>query len=230
MHGLFITGTDTGVGKTWVSSAIVQAARTNGLRVGAYKPVCSGSEEVDGKPRWEDVDALHAALGGEFPAERIGPQVFHTPVAPPEAAAREGRRVDKSLLTSGANWWSDRVDRLVVEGAGGWLCPLTEDSTIAELARQLEYPVLIVAANRLGTINHTLLTIEAVRQSGLPLLGVVLSNLSAEQDESNPSNAEEIARRASIPWLGTIDYGEQSLRTRSGAIAAIDWRFIAKSD
>ena len=116
MRGVFITGTDTGVGKTVVASALVRHLREDGLRVGAYKPVASGARDL----RWDDVEALHAALGEMVPRDRICPQTFRAALAPPMAARQEGRAVDTSLLRSGAAWWREQpIDALIIEGAGG---------------------------------------------------------------------------------------------------------------
>src|SRR5262249_17926499 len=132
-RGLFITGTDTGVGKTYVAAGIVRLLRQQGMRVGACKPVASGSELGPAGPFWQDVEQLHAALGGEYPRERICPQCWHAAVAPPIAARLEGGEVDGRLLRNGADWWREQVDLLVVEGAGGLLSPLTETETVADL-------------------------------------------------------------------------------------------------
>src|SRR5579871_2504460 len=116
--GLFITATDTGVGKTYFASAIARRLRDQSVRVGAYKPVASGSiRDARGGPVWGDVEALSSALGREFDPERICPQRFHAALAPPVAAHQEGGAVDPHLLRSGATWWETQVDFLFVEGA-----------------------------------------------------------------------------------------------------------------
>src|SRR5688500_1124642 len=114
MRGLFITGTDTGVGKTFVACGILRDLIAAGVRAGAYKRVCSGAEtSVSGELRWPDVNALAAALEDRFPAERICPQCFVAPLAPPLAAGHEGRRVDPALIRAGHDWWRDQVDMLI---------------------------------------------------------------------------------------------------------------------
>jgi dethiobiotin synthetase len=225
---LFVTGTDTGVGKTRTACAILHAARASGLRVGAYKPACSGAErDATRRLCWEDVDALSSASGGEHPSERICPQRFVAPLAPPAAAEAEGRHVDYEITVSGATWWDGQVDLLVVEGAGGWLCPLTESHTMADLAAELGAPVVVVAANRLGTINHTLLTLEAVRQRGLPVAAVVLSDVSPQADASAATNAEWLMRYADIPCLATLAHGDTQIRTRGRNLTGLDWQALA---
>jgi dethiobiotin synthetase len=207
MRGLFITGTDTGVGKTAVTSAAVRWLRTQKLSVGAYKPAASGSERSPrGEEVWGDVESLFAALGGKFPRERICPQTFAAPLAPPIAAEAEGRQVDGRLLRTGAAWWRDRVEVLLVEGAGGLLSPLSDTESVADLAEDLGFPLLVVARVGLGTINHTLLTIEAARARQLSVAGVVLSEAVPlpETDISWKTNPRELQRRCDVPVLAVV--------------------------
>lgn len=208
-HGLFITGTDTGVGKTLVTAALARAWLARRIRVGIYKPVCTGSEQGPAGPLWQDVEIHHRTLAGQFPRERICPQCFDAPLAPPVAARAEGRRVDQQLLRTGAGWWTGQCDWLLVEGVGGFLCPLTDAGTIADFAAELQYPVLIVARTGLGTLNHTLLTIEAIRRRNLPIAGVVLNQCDDEADASRSTNAAEIAQRGGWPVLLEIPYQQQ---------------------
>ena len=226
-HGLFITGTDTGVGKTFVTTRIARELQATGVRVGIYKPACSGSEsDESGRPMWEDVDAHFHALNEEFPRKRICPQCFHAPLAPPVAAAAEGRVVDADLLQAGADWWRDRVDVLLIEGAGGLLCPLTESTSIADLAVDLGFPLLIVARLGLGTINHTLLTVEVARSRGLSMTGVVLNDHPPQtNDPATQTNPEEIAQRSGVPFLGVIRSG--MLESELGL--AVDWNALIVS-
>jgi dethiobiotin synthetase len=207
-RGLFITGTDTGIGKTYVAAGIVRLLRAQGVRVGAYKPTASGSEPGSVGPVWGDVERLHSALGGEFPREAICPQCWHAAVAPPVAARFEGKRIDAALLRRGADWWRERVDLLVVEGAGGLLSPLAETETVADLAVDLGFPLLIVARLSLGTINHTLLTIEAAQARHLTVAGILLNQASPPDsaDRSQETNAAELARRTAVPILGVLPY------------------------
>jgi dethiobiotin synthetase len=226
--GLFITGTDTGVGKTSVACFIARTARDAGLTVGLYKPVCSGSApDAQGEAVWADVERLTSAVDHAFPRNRICPQCFAAPLAPPIAARREGRAIDAALLRDGAAWWAGRVDLLLVEGAGGLLAPLTDDETVADLAADLGYPLLIVAADRLGTINHALLTIEAARRRGLTVAGVVLSRVSAGCDASTADNATQIQRRCEAPVLGILEFGEREMLLPGGGTARINWADLA---
>lgn len=227
-RGLFITGTDTGVGKTHLACLIARAAAAGGLRVGTYKPVCSGATHgPSGEWRWEDVERLAEATGRAFPAERICPQCYRAPVAPPLAARREGSRVDPHLLRSGAAWWRGRVELLLVEGAGGLCSPIAEDELVADVASDLGYPLLIVAADRLGTINHTLLTVQAARARGIPLAGIVMNRLSPTDDESSGRNGEQIERLCGVPVLGMLPWGGGDLLLPSGPPARMNWADLA---
>lgn len=228
-RGLFITGTDTGVGKTYVAAGIVRLLRKQGVRVGAYKPVASGSEPGSDGAVWHDVEELHAALGGEFSRDVICPQRWHAAVAPPVAARLEGSQVDAALLRRGADWWRERVDLLVVEGAGGLLSPLTETETVVDLACDLGFPLLVVARLSLGTINHTLLTIEAALARRLRVAGVLLNQASPPDaaDRSLESNAAELARRTAVPVLGVLPYGPGSGLLQVAAFLRIDFVGLA---
>ena len=209
MTGLFITGTDTGVGKTRLTAALARRLRSEGHRVGIYKPVCSGAEwdEQAAAWVWPDVVAHANALGGEFPDDWICPQRFPAPLAPHVAAEQAGQSIDVELLQTGVQVWDGQVDVLLVEGVGGWLCPLTPSSTIADLAKTRAFPVLIVSANRLGTINHTLLTVQAIAASNCRPVGVVLNNAAPEPDPSAGSNLDELSRFCPVPVGGPVPYG-----------------------
>ena len=209
--GLFITGTDTDVGKTYVTCLLANRLRAGGRRVGLYKPACSGAEVFHGDAVWGDVEALlnaldREALGGDLKDDLICPQRFLAPLAPPVAAAREGRTVDAALLTAGARAWAGRCDLLLVEGAGGLLCPLAEDVTVLDVAAELGYPLLIVARAGLGTVNHTLLTIAAAEARGVPVAGVLLNEIDRPEPQA-ANNAGMIERFGGAPVLGVISPG-----------------------
>ena len=198
--GLFIVGTDTGVGKTRVAAAIARTWREAGHRVGVLKPASSGTEVIDGRSISPDAEALIEAIGGNIPRHRVAPIVFDEPLAPPVAARRMGRlltpeRVIQAVAES-LEWWSSRADLMVVEGVGGLLCPLAEGWTLADLAIWLDYPLVVVAHRGLGTLNHTLLTIEAARRRSLRVAGVILNGSRATTDPvAEATNAAELARR-----------------------------------
>ena len=228
MRGLFITGTDTGVGKTYVTCAIGRALREGGVRVGAYKPVCSGAVFADdGHPHWEDVEALWNATGRQFPPDRITPQHFHAPLAPPVAARVEGGRVDPELLRTGVEWWREQVDLLLIEGAGGLLSPLSDVDTVADLAVDLGCPLLIVAADRQGMLNQTLLTVEAAERRGLRVAGVVINRVQPQRDESSGSNLAELERWCGPPVVAVVEYGGGVVLRPGAEGGRMEWQGLA---
>jgi dethiobiotin synthetase len=171
-RGLFVTGTDTGVGKTLVACALARGLRGRGLDVGVMKPVETGV----GAAGPADARALRDAAGVEDGLDRICPQSFALPAAPSVAAAAEGRVLDRQALRTAFDALRERHEFLLVEGAGGLLVPLAEDFSMADLAGELGLPLLVVARASLGTINHTRLTLEAAGGRHLSVAGVVVSH------------------------------------------------------
>ena len=229
MRGLFVTGTDTDVGKTYVTSLIVRELREDGVPVGVYKPVCTGADNrPNGEPAWRDIDELCRAIGGTDRHDRICPQRFRAPVAPPVAAGLEDRQVDSVLLRTGAAWWQDRVDMLVVEGVGGLLCPLTDEETVADLSRDLGFPLIIVARLGLGTINHTLLTVEVAQRRRLPLAGIVLNEIQPTTEPTDDrAELAEIACRCPVPILSVVIHNQTTRLLRSDKETRINWMALA---
>ncbi|MFM7118598.1 MAG: dethiobiotin synthase [Planctomycetota bacterium] len=218
-RGLFITGTDTDVGKTFVGAIIVRSLTRQGYRVGVYKPVASGCEIVGGELQSADARALWEAAGRPLSLGDVCPQRFAAPLAPNLAAAAEGRSVDPKVLRSGLENWTDHCEMVVVEGAGGLFSPISQSDFVLDLACELAYPVIIVAANRLGTINATILSIQAAERAGLRIAGVVLNTTERRpSDPSQASNAAELARclqllKSPVRLLGTVDQGAEQLDT-----------------
>jgi len=202
VRGLFIVGSDTGVGKTEVACAVIAAARAAGLDVGAMKPAQSGVEP--GVPT--DAERLRAAAGGGDPLELICPFSFAPPLAPGVAARLAGATITLDGLLAAARALAARHAALVVEGAGGLLVPLTPRETFADLAVALGLPVLLVARAGLGTVNHTALTVEALRARGLAVAGIVLNRTAPEDDPSVPHNGAEIARLTGLTPLATLPF------------------------
>jgi dethiobiotin synthetase len=201
--GLFITGTDTGVGKTLVACGLAAVLRDLGCRVGVMKPAETGCEEKEGKLFPQDAFYLKQASGCEEPLETICPYRFRDPLAPSVAAARQEIAIDVSFLAETYREISSNHDVTIVEGAGGLLVPLLSHYTYADLARFLKLPVVVVAANRLGAINHLLLTLEHASCRGLRVIGYVWNCL----DES-PSLAAETNRAALIGLTAVSCLGE----------------------
>jgi dethiobiotin synthetase len=211
-RGLFITGTGTSVGKTFVAELIARALRSRGKAVGVYKPVASGCELRDGRLVASDAEALWKAAGQPSTLELVCPQTFAAPLAPHLAARAESRRVDVSLLRTGLDHWRSVSEIVIVEGAGGLMSPISDDDYNADLAAEFSYPLVVVAANQLGTINATLQTLIATGtyRGGLPVAGIVLNSpRPADDDPSTASNRSELVRLCSAPILAEAKYNGQ---------------------
>lgn len=225
VRGLFITGTGTEVGKTYVAASIVRALAASGRRVGVYKPAASGCRLVEGRLESDDALALWEAAGRPGELEQVCPQRFAAPLAPHLAARGEGREIDAALLRRGLDVWTASSEIVVVEGAGGLLSPLSDDEYVADLAADFGFPLLVVAANRLGTIHDTLATlvVASTFREGLDVAGVVLNRCTPEPpDGSCASNLAELRRRCGPPVLASIGWQDPA------SLAAIDWFALAK--
>jgi len=201
MRGLFVTGTDTGVGKTFVACALAHALRRRGLRVAVAKPVETG---VEGEP--EDACRLRAAAADPAPLTDVCPYRLRAPLAPAVAARREAVTIDVDRIVALLRRRAAEADVLLVEGAGGLLVPLADGTTFAQLAARCALPLLIVGANRLGTINHCALTARVATTMELAIQGFVLSQPSRETDLSAATNAETIRALTAVPVLATLPH------------------------
>jgi dethiobiotin synthetase len=220
LPGLFVVGTDTGVGKTHVASSIARSLAREGRRVGVLKPVATGVGQGEGRDvdRGDDARRLIAAAGGSIPIppERVVPLAFAEPLAPAVASRRLGKPLDPAeverLVVAALDWWQERADIMVVEGIGGLLTPIAEGTTVADLAIVLDYPLVVVARRGLGTLNHTLLTLEAARRRGLRIAGVVLNGDGPTREGealAEATNADELARRVvDVAVLAEIPFGD----------------------
>jgi dethiobiotin synthetase len=198
----FVTGTDTGVGKTLVSCALLHAFSAQGLRVVGMKPVAAGCDDDDHN---EDAKQLRAASNVLASYGQINPYNFHHPIAPHIAAKNVGVHIDFARILISFRELLSQADMVIVEGIGGFKVPLNEKQDSAELAQQLELPVILVVGMRLGCLNHALLTADAIAACGLKLAGWVANVL----DEGMPSLRDNIAaleQRLSAPLLGVIEY------------------------
>jgi dethiobiotin synthetase len=214
INGLFITGTDTGVGKTTIAAQISRQLFAQGVKVGVYKPAASGCEMVNGGLQSEDAVALWEAAGKPGTLSEVCPQLFAAPLAPHLAAMEEGKTLDTKLLRSGLQVWQNRSEFIIVEGAGGLMAPLGNDELVIDLAAEFGLPLVIVAGNRLGCINHTLLTIAAAKSRGLRIAGVILNEVDQNpHDVSRKSNTEEIGQR--VPLVANVSFG--------GELPEINW-------
>ncbi|MED4780301.1 dethiobiotin synthase [Brevibacillus choshinensis] len=201
--GLFIAGTDTGVGKTIVTAGLAAALREEGLKAGVWKPVMSGAlaNEVG-----SDAYQLHSISGVEDLPEEIAPLVFPEPLTPLLAAKVAGQELTMEQVLRGGKILKERHHYLLVEGAGGLAVPLTETEMMIDVAVQLGLPLLLVARAGLGTINHTLLSIWYAREKGVPVAGVILNEAKTDHtdDASIATNASMIERYGEIPVWGKV--------------------------
>jgi dethiobiotin synthetase len=196
--GLFITGTDTGVGKTVVAAALLRALGARGLRAVGMKPVAAGVEE-DG--RSADVAALHAASNVAVDPALANPYRFAAPIAPHVAARAEGRAIELAVLARAYAALALRADAVIVEGAGGALVPLDEHHDMLDIARACALPVLLVVGVRLGCLNHALLTAQAIRARGLTFAAWVATRIDPAMRAAQAS-VDELALRLPAPCLG----------------------------
>jgi dethiobiotin synthetase len=199
-RGLFVTGTDTGVGKTLVACALLRGFRARGIDVAAMKPIETGV----GSAGPLDALALHEAAGGCDDLEDVCPLRFELPAAPTVAARAEGRSVEAWAIQRAYERLRARHDCVIVEGAGGLLVPATEELSMADLARELDLPLLLVARAALGTINHTLLSLEAAVERGLAVAGVVISHAAGELSVADAANLGALRDALGEALLGEV--------------------------
>lgn len=206
MKGYFITGTDTGVGKTWCAAGLLEAFKRQGLSTIAMKPVASGCEQTSEGLRNEDAVLLMQHMTAVASYEEVNPYAFIPPMAPHLAAAREGRTINSEPLVEQAKQLSVRAEQIIIEGAGGWLAPLNERQTFADLAVQFEIPVILVVGIRLGCLNHALLTYENMQQRGVCVAGWIANTGLLETDDclDIEENIASLVTRISAPLLGTL--------------------------
>ncbi len=226
MRGLFVTGTDTGVGKTVVAGAIVAALRAGGERVTAFKPVVTGMDEAT-EPGWpRDHELLAAAAGAS--AEAVAPHLFGPPVSPHLAAELAGVELDLDALVVAASAAAAEAgaSTLIVEGVGGLLVPLTPRHSVRDLAVALGFPLVVAARPGLGTINHTLLTLAAARAAGLSVAGVVMTPWPERPGVMERSNRATVARLGAVA-VATLpplpDGSPQSLAAGGASLPLAAW-------
>jgi dethiobiotin synthetase len=204
--GILITGTDTGVGKTFFSCGLAALLRANGYRVGVMKPAETGCVVKDGQLFPDDAWRLKAAAGCAEPLERICPYRLSEPLAPSIAADRAAVKIDIDHLLTVCGEISAKHDVTLVEGAGGLMVPLAASFTFADFARIAKLPVVVVAANKLGVINHLLLTLEHASCMGLSTLGYLLNRTSEENSPAAQTNREVLFSMTAVPCWGELPF------------------------
>lgn len=205
----FITGTDTGVGKTFVTALIASALKGMGLTAGVMKPVETGCKRRNNRLVPEDALLLKQAASSPASLTLICPYAFNAPLSPHIASRLEERRIDLRTIKKSFDKIQKQGDMTLVEGAGGIMTALTQKKTMADLAAYLGLPLIIVAPNRLGAVNHVLLSIEAVRIRGLRIEGVILNRPDARRDSSQRYNKESIEEISGVKVLAELPYTQK---------------------
>jgi dethiobiotin synthetase len=211
MKTLFVTGTDTGVGKTFVTCALARRARELGKRVFAFKPIETGCRQGEGRLVGEDQELLAEAAGNWQTGELRGLYQFLMPAAPLVAAAAEGRSIELERIEATLKEGAEGIDLVLVEGAGGWRVPVVDGVDMSGLAASSGKRVVVVARGGLGTINHSLLSLEAIERDGMVVEALVLSKKPEDDDYLVRTNVEQIRQR----WRGRI-------LTFSGELGVLD--------
>lgn len=206
-RGIFITGTDTGVGKTIVAATLARLLRMRGLNVGVMKPVTSGCREENGSLISDDAQLLCQAAGVVC-SDDVTPYLLREPVAPAEAAKQDGVRIDFARIRESFDRLAATHDFMIVEGAGGLMVPLAGGLLVADLVKQLELPLLVVARPNLGTINHTVLTCFAAQQMELSVAGVIINNYPVAPDLAERSASHHIGSLCGAAVLGIWPHRE----------------------
>ncbi len=204
--GLFVTGTDTGVGKTLITAGLAYALRVLGIDVGVMKPVETGCPTRAGRLRPLDALTLREAAESRDALDLINPYRFHEPLAPMVAAERSRRRIDVGRLEERFARLADRHSVVLVEGAGGLLVPITEETSCLNLVVRLRLPLLIVIGSRLGALNHARLTVEAALHARVPVAGAILNHFHADRSAARTTNLSALRRLLPVPLLGEIPH------------------------
>ena len=201
----FVTGTDTGVGKTLITAALLHALAKTGLRVTGMKPIAAGAELIDGELWNEDVAMLAAASNTNLPRELTTPYLLREPAAPHIAAQLENVKLDMQQLLDCYQQIAQQSDCVIVEGVGGFCVPINDDVDTADLAVQLDLDVVMVVGLRLGCINHALLTAEAIKARGLNLVGWVANQIDVNMSHQQ-ANLQALEQRLSVPLIGVVPW------------------------
>jgi dethiobiotin synthetase len=225
-QGIFITGTDTGVGKTFIACALAELLRERGCRIGVMKPAETGCAAADGGLFAHDAARLKQASGSADDLEKICPYRLPDPLAPSIAAERAGVKIDIDHLMRVYGEISAANDITLVEGAGGLMVPLLPSYTYADFARVLKLPVIVVAANKLGAINHLLLTLEHAVCNGLLLLGYILNRPVNELSLAADTNVEALASLTAVPCLADLGYFDDETQGTAALGRALNIQYI----
>lgn len=227
IRGLFFTGTDTEVGKTRILTGVARILRRQGCNLRVCKPIASGASCHQGRPVSPDTLALAKAAEVGDDLGEVTPWVFEDPVAPSVAARKQGIRLDPQAVAAKIRGDTRPDQFLLVEGVGGLLCPVGERTTVADLACALELPLVIVARRALGTLNHTLLTLEAARARRLAVAGIVVNETTPPHSLAEETNVEELRRQTDSPILAVVPYQGDGETGEIAALEKVAWESLA---
>jgi len=221
-QGYFVTGTDTGVGKTWATLGLMGALKARGLTVAGMKPVASGCRTTPAGLRNPDAELIGKEASQAFPYEMVNPYAYAPAIAPHIAAGDAGGAIELSRILAAHQNLVAGADFIVVEGVGGWRVPLNDHQGIADLARCLAHPVLLVVGLRLGCISHALMTAETIAADGVVLAGWIANQLDPAYERSSET-VESLRRRlpapllGQLPWIESLDVPALAVRLREAA-------------
>ena len=221
MSNLFITGTDTGVGKTWVTLGLMACLQARGLVVNGMKPVASGSERQQGQLRNADAALIRNQCNRPVTYHQVNPYAFEEPIAPHVAARKERVSVDLETLAAAYHALAGAADKVIVEGVGGWRLPLADGLQTEDLVRRLNLAVVLVVGLRLGCINHALLTAESILATGLPFAGWLGNGICRDYAEKQ-ATLDYLLRHIPAPFLGNVPWLERLEPERIGAAIHTD--------
>lgn len=234
--GLFITGTDTGVGKTLIAGAIARLLTEQGMKVGVFKPVASGCRSEREGLVSDDAEFLSVCAQSDLPLTIINPVTFITPAAPVTCIEHEHRPMDYEQIAAAYTYICEKSDAVIIEGIGGAMVPLTETETVLDLAAEFDLPVLIVARPKLGTINHSLLTLKAMRDAGLPVAGVIINGYDAFSADLAEETAPDVIARCGHTTVLAIVPHDPEVSIEGGrlgeavteALGIWDWKSLVR--
>jgi len=224
--GIFVTGTDTGVGKTLLSGALASALRGRGMNIGVMKPVESGCKRLEGSLVPSDSLSLKELSGSNNDIDLINPYRLEHPLAPATAAEMEGVKIEAAKIENAYNRMERNHDLMLVEGAGGLLVPLGDSLLIADLIKSLRLPALVIARSSLGTINHTLLTLRTAEVSGIEVLGVIINHATPDQGLAEETCASSIRKFTPVPILGIFPFVENSKKNNREYLRDLAERYV----
>lgn len=224
--GIFITGTDTGIGKTLISGTLALSLRKRGMNIGVMKPAESGCKRVEGKLIPSDALFLKELSGSNDDIDLINPYRLEHPLAPGTAAEMEGVKIEMERITEAYIRLESIHELMLVEGSGGLFVPLNDSTLISDLIKALNLPAIVIARSSLGTINHTLLTLKTAEASSIEVLGVIINHISPHIGLAEETCASTIKKFTSIPILGSFPFVEDTQKNNKEYLTDFAERYV----